>query len=160
MPEITRKYSPPRGISRLLFRSPIRLFELGLGWMFGKRLLLLNHIGRKTGQKRQVVLQVAQHDRQTDTFVVNVGYGEKSDWYQNIGKNPDVSIMVGRRTINVHAEVLSPAEGGEIMVTFSREHPLEARMSSMLGYRVDGTEEDFRALGEKLLFVRFVPRSE
>lgn len=160
MPEITRKYSPPRGISRLLFRSPILLFEWGLGWIFGERLLLLNHIGRKTGQKRQVVLQVAQHDKQTDTFVVNVGYGKRSDWYQNIEKNSDVSIVVGRRKINAHAEVLSPAEGGETMVIFFREHPLEARMSSILGYKADGTEEDFRALGEKLLFVRFVPRFE
>jgi len=160
MPEITRKYSPPHGISRLLFRSPIWLFELGLGWIFGGRLLLLNHIGRKTGQKRQVVLEVAQHDKQTDTFIVNVGFGKRSDWYQNIEKNPDVSIMVGRRTIHARAEVLSPADGGEIMVTFSKEHPLEARMSSMLGYKVDGTEEDFRALGEKLLYVRFIPRSE
>lgn len=133
---------------------------MGLGWMFGERLLLLNHIGRKTGQKRQVVLQVAQHDTQTDSYVVNVGYGEKSDWYRNIKKNPNVSIMVGRRTIHSHAETLSPAEGGESMVTFAREHPIEARMSGMLGYKADGTEEDFRALGERLLFVRFVPRSE
>jgi deazaflavin-dependent oxidoreductase (nitroreductase family) len=160
MPEIIRKYKPPRGIGKLLFRSPIRLFEMGLGWMFGNRLLLLNHIGRKTGQQRQVILEVAHHNKQTDTYIVNVGYGETSDWFRNIKKNPNVSIIVGRRKIDARAEVLSPEEGGKIMVTFSREHPIEARMSSMLGYKVDGTERDFRALGEKLLFVKFVPRSE
>jgi deazaflavin-dependent oxidoreductase (nitroreductase family) len=160
MPEITRKYSPPRGISRFLFRSPIWLFERGLGWIFGGRLLLLNHIGRKTGKKRQVVLEVARHNPQTDSVIVNVGYGDKSDWYQNILKTPHVSIIVGRRKINARAEILSPAEGGESMMAFSRDHPIEARMSGMLGYKVNGTEEDFRLLGEKLLFVRFIPRSE
>jgi deazaflavin-dependent oxidoreductase (nitroreductase family) len=160
MPEITRIYSPPRGLSRLFFRSPIWLFTKGLGWIFGERLLLLNHVGRKTGRKRQVVLEVAQHNKQTGSYIVNVGYGEKSDWYQNIKKTPNVSIIVGRRKLNANAEIVSPTEGGEIMLTFFREHPIEARMSSMLGYKVDGTEEDFRLLGEKLLFVKFVPKLE
>jgi hypothetical protein len=105
-------------------------------------------------------LEVAKHYQQTDTFIVNVGYGEKSDWYQNVLKTPDVSIIVGRRKVNVHAEKLSPAEGGEIMAAFFRDHPIEARMSSMLGYKVDGTEEDYRLLGENLIFVKFIPRTE
>jgi deazaflavin-dependent oxidoreductase (nitroreductase family) len=160
MAEITRKYSPPRGIGKLFLRSPIWLFTIGLGWVFGERLLLLNHIGRKTGMKRQVVLEVAHHNKQTGSYTVNVAYGKKSDWYQNIRKTSNVSIIVGRRRLNANAEIVSPAEGGEIMVAFFRQHPIEARMSSMLGYKVDGTEKDFRLLGEKLLFVKFVPYSE
>jgi hypothetical protein len=31
---------PPTGLSRLLFRMPIAIYRLRLGWLFGHRLLL------------------------------------------------------------------------------------------------------------------------
>lgn len=158
MPEKIRELKPPRGLSKLFFRFPILLYGLGLGWLLGNRLLLLNHIGRKTGQQRQAVLEVAHHDKATDAFVVNAGFGKHSDWYQNLKKNPDVSIMIGKRRLSVRAEFLSPEEGGEIMATFAKEHPLEARMTSLMGYHVNGTEEDFRALGKEMLFVKLEPK--
>jgi len=158
MPEKIRELKPPRGFSRLFFRFPITLYRAGFGWLFGNRLLLLNHVGRNSGKQRQAVLEVAHHDKTTNTFIVNVGFGKSSDWYQNIKKVPDVSIMVGRETINVHAEDLPPKEGGEIMVDFFRKHPVEARMASLIGYRVKSNEEDFRALGEELSFVKLTPR--
>ena len=160
MPEKLRELRPPRGLSRLFFRFPIVLYKAGFGWLFGDRLLLLNHIGRKSGKQRQVILEVAHHDKSTNTFIVNPAYGKSSDWYQNIKKNPDTSIMVGRNTINVHAEDIPSKEGGNIMVDFFRKHPIEARMAGLIGYRVKNNEEDFRALGEELSFVKFVPRSE
>lgn len=36
-------FHPPRGLSRLLYRLPIGLFRLGLGWIFGNHFLLLTH---------------------------------------------------------------------------------------------------------------------
>ena len=158
MPKKIKSLKHPRGISRLLFRLPIALFRSGFGWLFGNRLLLLNHIGRRSGKQRQAVLEVAHHDKKTNTFIVNVGYGKGSDWYQNIKKKPNVSIMVGRKIINVHADDLSPKEGGEIMVGFFRKHPVEARMAILMGYRVKSNEEEFRALGEEMSFVKLVPR--
>ena len=130
MPEKIRELKPPRGLSRLFFRSPILLYRLGLGWLMGNRLLLLNHIGRKSGLQRQAVLEVAHHDQAADTFIVNAGFGEQSDWYRNLKENPDVSIVIGRRMINVKAEFLPEGMGGEVMEAFAKEHPLEARMSS------------------------------
>jgi hypothetical protein len=44
--------------------------------------------------------------------------------------------MVGKDTIKVHAEDLPAEEGGELIVSFLRKHPLEVRMASLLGYRV------------------------
>lgn len=158
MPEKIRELKPPRGFSKLFFRFPIMLYRAGFGWLFGNRLLLLNHVGRKSGKQRQAVLEVAHHDRATNTFIVNVGFGKSSDWYQNIKKKPDVSIMVGRKTFNVHAEDLPSKEGGEIMVDFFRKHPIEAKMARLIGYRVKNNEEDFRALGETLSFVKLTPR--
>ena len=159
MPEKIKELKPPRGLGRLFFRFPIALYRAGFGWLFGNRLLLLNHVGRKSGKQRQVVLEVAHHDKTTNTFIVNVGFGKSSDWYQNIQKNPDITIMVGKNAINVHAEDLSSKEGGDIMVDYLRKHPIEAKMASFIGYRVKSNEEDFRALGEELSFVKFTPRT-
>ncbi|MEV0085192.1 hypothetical protein [Saccharopolyspora sp. NPDC050642] len=61
--EIAKKVRPPKGLSRLLFRLPIHLYRWGLGWLFGSRLVLVNHVGRVTGKPRQVVLEVVSRDR-------------------------------------------------------------------------------------------------
>ena len=53
--KIVKNVQPPSGVSRALFRAPIYLYRLGLGWLFGKRILLLNHIGRVSGTQRQVI---------------------------------------------------------------------------------------------------------
>ena len=53
--KIVKNVHPPSGVSRALFRAPIYLYRLGLGWLFGKRILLLNHIGRVSGKQRQVI---------------------------------------------------------------------------------------------------------
>ncbi len=60
--KIVKDVRPPSGVSRALFRAPIYLYRLGLGWLFGKRILLLNHIGRVSGKQRQVILEVVEHD--------------------------------------------------------------------------------------------------
>jgi deazaflavin-dependent oxidoreductase (nitroreductase family) len=158
MPEKVRERKPPKGLSRLFFRTPILLYRMGLGWVFGSRMILLNHVGRKTGLPRQAVLEVARHDKETDTYVINAGFGDKSDWYQNILQNPEVTIRVGRRTLPVRAERLPAEAGGDIMVNFSLEHPVEARIARMMGYAVDGTVEGWRTLGETMLFVALRPR--
>lgn len=158
MPEKIRELKPPRGLARLFFRAPILLYRMGLGWILDNRMLLLNHVGRKTGLPRQAVLEVAHHDKESDTYIVNAGFGDQSDWYQNVLQNPEVSIRVGRRALPVRAERLPVEAGGGVMLDFSREHPFEARFARLLSYNVDGTDEGWRALGEKMLFVALRPR--
>jgi hypothetical protein len=53
--ELTRP-SPPSGLSRMVFRLPIWLYRLRLGWVLGARFLLVHHVGRRTGLPRRVVL--------------------------------------------------------------------------------------------------------
>ncbi|MEJ2758855.1 MAG: hypothetical protein P8046_10285, partial [Anaerolineales bacterium] len=43
------KLAHPSGLWRAVFRFPIFLYRLNLGWLFGERALLLEHRGRKTG---------------------------------------------------------------------------------------------------------------
>ena len=50
----TSKY-PPKGLLRLDFRVPVYFYRFGLGWLLGGWFVLINHLGRKTGQPHQAV---------------------------------------------------------------------------------------------------------
>ncbi len=126
--------------------------------VFGNRMLLLTHIGRKSGLRRQAVLEVVHYDKAEGTYVVNASFGPHSQWYQNLLANPDANIQVGRREIAVRAENLPSEQGAELFLNFVQAHPLEARFVGLLGYKVDGSEADWRAVGEKLLFIALKPR--
>ncbi len=158
MAKKVKQLSPPKGLARIFFRLPIGLYRAGLGWMLGDRFLLLNHMGRKSGLPRQAVLEVVEHDPETDVYVVAVGFGEKSDWFQNILVDPDVSIQVGRRKISVTAECLDPQTAGDIMADFARRYPMEAKMAGVLGFEVNGSEEDYHEMGKMMTLIAFRPR--
>jgi len=151
---------PPRGITRLLFRAPLVLFRLGLGWLLGGRFMLLTHIGRKSGLPRQAVLEVAEHDAATDTYYVASGFGRESQWFKNVQTNPHVTIQVGPRVLEATAEVLDPDASGEKMVEYARHYPRAAQaLSRVLGYQIDGSENRYRRLGHDYIsFVAMRPR--
>ncbi len=151
--------APPTGLSRFLFRLPIWLYRLRLGWLMGGRFVLINHIGRKSGQMRQVVVEVVRHDRASDSYIVCSGFGRKAQWYQNLLAMPDVNIQVGARKLAVHAEPLSKEAGGAEMVDYARRNPTAARgLSKFMGFDLDGSEEGYRAAGEALPFLALQPR--
>lgn len=159
--QITKHLQPPTGLSRKLFRVPIYFYRAGLGRMLGNRILLLHHVGRVSGKQRQAILEVVEHDPADDSFVVASGWGPTAAWYRNVVHTPDVTIQVGRRTIPVTAVRLTEDEGAETFVRYAIKHRIAAKhmLPRVLGFSVDGTEADFRAVGQRLPFVRFVPRS-
>jgi deazaflavin-dependent oxidoreductase (nitroreductase family) len=156
MIEDTRTPRPPRGIGRLLYRFPILFYRLGLGNLLGKRFLLLEHIGRITGLHRYAVLEVIRHDDEESVFMVVSGFGKRSDWYQNIGKNPEVRIRVGRRWMEAVAERLAPEEAEAEILDYARRHPRVFRMlvGTFLGYRMRKNDEDLIALARMFIVVR------
>jgi deazaflavin-dependent oxidoreductase (nitroreductase family) len=156
---IVKNAHPPTGLSRLLFRMPIHLYRLGLGWLFGRRLLLLNHIGRVSGKPRQVVLEVVAHDPTDGSYVVASGWGPTAAWYRNILHTPTVTIQVGTRTMRVNALPLTREEGADIFADYASRHRTAAKhlLPRLMGFSVDGSEADFRAVGERMPFVRLDP---
>ncbi len=160
MPEKVQEASPPTGFTRLMFRAPIWLYRLHLGWLMGRRFLLLHHVGRKSGQTRQAVLEVAGHDKTTNTYFVASGFGPQAQWYQNIRQTPEVMIQVGRKKLTVTAVALSPVESGQKMVAYAHQHPKAAQsLMRLCGYHVDGTDEDYFIMGrDHIPFVAFTPQ--
>ena len=158
--EIVKNIQPPAGVTRLVFRIPIHLYRLRLGWLFGSRLLLLNHTGRVSGKPRQTVLEVAERDG--DSYLVASGWGPTAAWYRNVLHNPDVTVQVGTRTIAVKATPLDKEEGAQAFVRYASRHRAAAKyvLPRVLGFSVDGSDADFHAVGQHLPFVRFVPRAD
>lgn len=151
---------PPGGLTKFMLRMPITLYRLGLGWMLGGRFMLLNHIGRKSGEVRQTVIEVVEHDSQTDTYYAVSGWGFKSQWYQNLMVTPDVRIQVGKRKLHVHAETLTPEDGIQILLDYRKKHSMAAReLSKVMNIDILNTSpEELKDIIEaKLPVIAFRP---
>ncbi|TDC42475.1 nitroreductase family deazaflavin-dependent oxidoreductase [Actinomadura sp. KC345] len=156
--EIVKRAGPPTGLRRKLWRLPIRLYRMGLGPLLGRRVMLLNHTGRVSGLRRQVVIEVVQHDEHG--YVAASGFGPRADWYRNVMAAPDVTVQVGGRVVEVTAVPIETAEGAELMAGYARRHPAAARrLCKIMGFAVDGGEDDYREVATHIPFVRFVPRT-
>ena len=79
--------------NRTLMRAPIWLYRARLGFLFGSRILMLEHIGRTTGARRSVVLEVIGHPT-PDTYLVASGFGTRAQWFRNVLANPRVRVAV------------------------------------------------------------------
>ncbi len=148
---------PPTGWRRYIWRAPIYLYRLGLGPLMGKRFLLLNHIGRKTGLPRQAVIEIDRYDPETNTYYIASGFGKKSDWYRNLQAHPDVTIQVGNKKMRAHARLLSPEESAEEMVRYARDHHRAAlELAKLIGIQLDDpdNEDEWRQVGRE--FIPFV----
>jgi deazaflavin-dependent oxidoreductase (nitroreductase family) len=148
MPIKVREIYPPTGLSRLAFRIPIWFYQAGMGRLLGGRFLELTHIGRKSGLIRHTVLEVVRHDKESGTYFIAVGFGEHSDWYQNILADPHVEIRSGVEHIQAIAIPLTEDEAGDELVRYAHRYPLAFReLLRFMGYKVDGSDEDIHALG-------------
>jgi deazaflavin-dependent oxidoreductase (nitroreductase family) len=146
---------PPRGFARLAFRLPIYLYKLNLGWLLGKRALLLQHKGRQTGLLREAVLEVVRFDPDENTFIIAAGFGETSDWYQNLLHTPQASIQVARQKYEVSAEQVSQAQAVNEYETYAHNHPAAFKaLSTFLGGQMTGSEADYPYLASVIPLIR------
>ncbi|WFN91689.1 nitroreductase family deazaflavin-dependent oxidoreductase [Gordonia sp. LUNF6] len=109
--------------TRWFVRSPIPLFRAGLGFLFGGRLLLLQHTGRKSGKPRYVALErVERPDR--NRVIIASGFGRSSQWFRNLQADPRCRVWIGfDRDRPATARVLTPQESAAVLDRYRREHP-------------------------------------
>ena len=147
---------PPRGWKASFWRFPILFYRLGLGGLLGKRFLLLNHIGRKSGQPRQAVVEVVDYDPKNNIYFVASGFGEKAQWFQNIMHTPQVKIQVGSRKMSARAERLSIEDGERMLLEYAQQHPIALReLSHLLNIPYDGSRESINEMAKVLPVVAF-----
>ena len=84
-----------KGVLRYVFRAPVYIYRWRLGWLLGHRCLLLTHIGRRSGMRRQTVLEVIEYRKEGPEVVVANAFGPNSDWVRNIEASPGEEVTVG-----------------------------------------------------------------
>jgi deazaflavin-dependent oxidoreductase (nitroreductase family) len=151
--------SIPTGASRLAFRLPIYLYRLDLGRLLGHRFLLLVHRGRKSGLLRETVLEVLLHDPTTGESVVLSAWGEKADWYRNVGTTPALEVRTGGERYAPEQRFLGPEENHAVVSDYGRRHPLAFRVfARVFDYPLGGSEAARREAASSLRLVAFRPR--
>ena len=126
----------PTGLLRWMLRSPIWLYHAGLGPIFGHRLLYLAHRGRRTGARREVVVETVRFDPAVPEAVVVAAWGKEPDWYRNLRAAPALEVRIGRRRWpNPGHRFLDEDETLRTLLAYQRDHPHAwKRLAPMLGF--------------------------
>ena len=115
---------PPSKALRFGLRLPIWLYRVKLGWLLGDRFIMLTHTGRKSGLPRQTVIEVVKHDKESNTYYIVSGWGEKSDWYQNIRKTPSGCPTCSRKKVSDTQSLFQRKKPSTSWNTIFTEHPI------------------------------------
>lgn len=109
------------GMPRLM-RIPIPLFRAGFGWLLGPRFVMIEHLGRSSGEPRYVVVEVIERTDRA-IFVVS-GFGAKAHWYRNLRANGVAYLSTGRvRRQRVEANLLDSAQSAAVLERYATAHP-------------------------------------
>jgi deazaflavin-dependent oxidoreductase (nitroreductase family) len=76
----------------------------------GGRMLLLDHVGAKSGTERTSPLLYIRDGDDVVVVASKGGYPKHPAWYHNLMANPDTTVQVGRERRAVHARVADPEE--------------------------------------------------
>ena len=130
---------------RWLARAPIWLYRARLGFLFGSRLLMIEHLGRKSGARRYAVLEVVARPR-PGTYVVASGFGTRAQWFRNVRANPHVRVCAGgHRPAPATARQLTSDETAAALAAYAAGHPrawaaLKPVFETTLGARISDQE--------------------
>lgn len=101
----------PKSLTHGLFRLPIMLQRLGLGWLLGfAPLMVMTTRGRKSGMPRFTTVEYRRHG--SKLYVVS-GFGTRPQWYQNLICDPVVTLKIGRK------------------IYYAQAHPVEDRSEAL-----------------------------
>jgi deazaflavin-dependent oxidoreductase (nitroreductase family) len=146
-----------------LLRAPAYLYRWRCGWLLGRRFLLLVHVGRRTGLRRETVLEVMEYRDEGPEVVVMSAFGPKADWLLNTQAASGAEVVIGSRRFAAAHRVLGVDEAVRVIAGYEQRNRLiapviRAALSCLLGWRYVGSDLDRRWLVAHLPLVAFRPR--
>jgi deazaflavin-dependent oxidoreductase (nitroreductase family) len=176
-PKTARAHRVPRGYKvgpmtarynrmlRRLLAAPIRLYHWRLGWLLGRRFLLLRHVGRRTGLRRETVLEVMEYRRVGPELVVMSAFGPGAGWLRNLAAHPHPEVVVGRRRFVAAYRLLGAEEAIGVVAGYERHNRfatpiIRLVLSRFLGWRYRSSERDRRRLVAQLPLIAFRPQPD
>ncbi|MEM8529965.1 MAG: nitroreductase family deazaflavin-dependent oxidoreductase [Chloroflexota bacterium] len=95
--------------------------------MGGTQILLLHHVGAKSGKKYTTPLGYINNNQEAGGAYIIVaaaaGQPKNPGWYYNLKKNPNTTIEIMGEQINVTAEVVSGEKRNKIWNQMSADFP-------------------------------------
>lgn len=73
-------------------------------------MLLLDHVGAKSGEHRYTPLVFARDGQNVILIASKGGYPKNPAWFYNLKANPDTTIQIGSKRMPVRARVATPEE--------------------------------------------------
>jgi len=145
---------------RRVLRAPVRLYDLGLGRLFGHRFLLLTHRGRRSGRLFRTMLEVVQWEPDRREAIVMSGFGPRSNWFLNVRAGGAEEINLAAQRFRPKVRYLEADEAVEVLAGYERRNrilaPVVRRVLGRLaGFHYDGSAPARRRLVEELPLVGF-----
>lgn len=145
----------PTRFMKWMYKSPILLWRLGLGFIVGRLFLILTTTGRKSGAARHTAIE---YHRWKDRIYVVSGWGSKAQWYKNIMVDPRVTIQMASGTQPmVASRVTDDAQLAQALELVEANPTLRQWIKS-LGVAVD--REAFLREKERFFLITFDPIEE
>lgn len=108
-------------------RDVIQTFRANQGKVGGvfadQPLLILHHVGARTGIERLSPLATLVEDGRIFVFASKGGSETHPDWYRNLLANPHVTVELGTEVFPATAAVVTGEERAEIYAKQSALHP-------------------------------------
>jgi F420H(2)-dependent quinone reductase len=73
-------------------------------------ILLLDHIGARSGKRRTTPLLYVRDGEDVILVASKGGYPQHPAWFHNLMANPDTTVQIGSKRLAVHARRETPAE--------------------------------------------------
>jgi len=153
----------PGTLLKFFFKVPLLMHKLGFGgWerLIGAQWMLITTIGRKTGKRRETMVDVMDYDKTKDTYYIEAAYGTHADWYKNIQHNPIFEAQVGRRKFKARAGALSTEGAADLLVQFYQQKPAYTRSVMAMAGMKFRDEDELRELGKNLMLLAIKPEKE
>lgn len=149
--------APPTGFKLKLFRAPLYLYRLRLGFLFGERFIRLRHLGRVSGELKETIVEVIDQEKSARTVYCASGFGDKSQWFKNIQANENVLVTFKNVEYLAVAKVLEEEQAAEVLLRYARANPKAIKSVARLsGYEMDGSESDVIEFSSIVRVVEFV----
>ncbi len=154
----TQSNQKPPAFMLPFMKMPLIFYRLGLGWVFGKRFMLLTHVGRRSGKVYRTVLVALRFDESTHEILA-VSPWNASNWYRNIQAAPALEVEMGRVRYAPQQRAASPEEITVAFIEFRRQHPMFSRMVARIpSWKIDSSYEELLDLARTLRGVAFQPK--
>lgn len=151
----------PTGFLKFALRAPIWFYRARLGRLLGQRYLYLAHRGRKSGVRRETVVEVLSFSRAVPEVVVVAGWGAKADWYRNLVAAPALEVRVGATSwLEPEHRYLCDAEALAAFECYRLANPRSWKMlAPMLGLPSGPGDPRWEEAVCALPAIAFTPRS-